>query len=407
MSLLAEQFRAIAAKSKDISMSGEAKSDVGYPTGFLNFDFMNGYIATSINNISQEAEEYYITGITDGSLNMIIGRSGCGKSTFCAQVAANIVRKFKTSCIFEDSTEGCGMTWQRREQFSGWHGEELHERYVVRNTGITIENLYQRIKMIKDIKLGNPEAYEYDTGKFDDRGNPIRLFEPTVYIIDSLAMLMPEDMMEEDEMSGSMATTAGAKKVTQMIRGIIPMLKVANIIVLIVNHILDDVSLRPKKPSVAYLKLGETLPKGKTVLYACNNVIRLDDAVKLKEDEKFKIPGSIVTVSLVKSRSARANTSTPLLFNQNSGFDPILSLFLFLQETNRINGAGVGMFFDDRSDMKFSMGNFKDKVINNPDFAKLFTEVAYDELKKIPKKPEENKTSTDRTIVDNILNGIV
>lgn len=407
MSLLAEQFRALAAKSKDVNMIAEAKADVGYSTGFLNFDFINGYIATSYDATTGDNSDYFVTGLTDGSLNMIIGRSGCGKSTFCAQVAANIVRKFKTACIFEDSTEGCGMTWQRREQFSGWHNKELHDRYIVRNTGITIENIYSRINMLKNIKLENREAYEYDTGKLDNFGNPIRLLEPTVYIIDSLAMLMPGDMMEEDEMSGSMATTAGAKKVTQMIRGIIPMLKMANIIVLIVNHILDDVSLRPKKPSVAYLKQGETLPKGKTVLYACNNVIRLDDSTKLKEDEKFKIAGSIVSASLVKSRSARANTATPLLFSQDTGFDPILSLFLFLQEKGRINGSGVGMFLDDRNDMKFSMGTFKNKALTNPEFSKLFMDIAHDELSKIPRRPSEINNSSDRDAIDALIGGIM
>ena len=47
MTLLSDMFRQEVSKSKDMSMSVEATTDVGYPTGFANFDFMNGYIQTA------------------------------------------------------------------------------------------------------------------------------------------------------------------------------------------------------------------------------------------------------------------------------------------------------------------------------------------------------------------------
>ena len=406
MTLLSDMFRQEVSKSKDMSMSVEATTDVGYPTGFANFDFMNGYIQTVNNESKNIHEEYYSLGIANGSFVMVIGRSGCGKSTFCEQIAANIIRPFKSSCIFEDSTESLSATWQRREMLTGYYGDELKQRYIIRDKGITAENFYERIKMIHDMKLANRDDFIYDTGKLDSFGNPIMMFEPTVYILDSVALLMPKNVLEQDELGGTMSTTAGAKVVTQVFRGIIQMLKAANIILIAVNHILDDVSItgRPKKPSLAYLKVGETLPKGKTIIYLANTIIRLDDVTKLKGDEKYKVWGSLVEATLVKSRSARSNQKTTLLFNHDTGFDPILSSLIFMQNTDRIHGAGIGLYLDDHKDMKFSMGNFKEKMQNNEEFFNTFTAAYIEELKKIPEANVNPTTIANNKINEKVMN---
>lgn len=403
MSLLADQFRDLVSKDKDLRMSSEATCEIGYPTGFLNFDFMNGAIVHSENQKLGINEDYYSIGIADGSMNTIIGRSGCGKTTFCVQTACNIIRPFKTACVFEDSIE-TGLTWPRRALLARFPEEELKGRYIARNTGVNAENFYKRIKAIHDLKLANKDQYMYDTHRLDTFGNPIILLEPTVYILDSIAMLMPGDMTDSDELAAGMSVTAGAKTVTQLMRAIIPMLKAANIILLVVNHILQDVSINPmqrKKADVAYLKQGETLPKGKTVIYLSNSIIRLDDVTKLKGDEKFKVNGSLVDVSLVKSRNSRANQTTTLVFNQETGYDPELSLLVFLNNSGRIHGAGIGLYFDDATNMKFSMGNFKTKLKENKDFYDWFMRVAMDELKKLPARPDmEDIACQTRTTMD-------
>ena len=125
----------------------------------------------------------------------------------------------------------------------------------------------------------------------------------------------------------------------------------------------------------------------------------------MKSDEKFKIAGSIVNVKLCKSRSAIANRVTPLLFSQVQGFIPELSLFLFLQEQGRVHGAGLGMYFDDNKDFKFSYGNFLDKITNNKEYYKIFLDIAMDELKKLPTEPfieKENTLNTASDIYNNI-----
>jgi len=260
MSLL-DRYRDVISKHKDVRMKQEADADIQYPTGFPTFDFINGTKVTA-KTPNGDPFQYYSVGIVDGSLCMFIGRSGCGKTTFAIQVASNIASKFPTSCIFHDDIEG-GSTTIRRATLTGWSDEMLQEKYRVRNSGITAENFYETIAAIKDLKLANYGEYEYDTGVYDTYGNRIHKLEPTLYILDSIAMLMPEKFAEEEELSGQMSATASAKTNTSMFKRIIPMLKSANIILIMINHITQAISMSifPQKSQVSYLKPEESLSK--------------------------------------------------------------------------------------------------------------------------------------------------
>lgn len=401
MSILVEQFRKSVAKLKDYRMKVETEFPVAYSTGFLNFDFTNGTLVHAKNPNTQQHYKYYSVGITDGSMVMVIGRSASGKTTWAIQSAANIIRPFKTSAIFHDDVEG-GINETRKLKLSGFTENELQDRYVSRNTGITAENFYERVKMIHDMKLENREAYEYDTGIFDNNGNRIFKLEPTVYILDSLAMLMPEKFVTEDDLSGQMSATATAKTNAMIFKRVIPMLKAANIILFIVNHINQKVDINPMqrtKAQVSYLKQGETLPGGNAPIYLSNTIIRFDDSTKLKETEGFGFSGSLVDLTLVKSRTNKAGKSATLVFDQENGFDPDLSLLLLLKEAKRINGAGAYLYIDDHTEYKFSQKKFKEKLNTEPEFRNIFINVVLDVLKSsidkdIEEIVEERETRT-------------
>ena len=379
--ILSQQFRNAVAKHKDYRMKDESTASVSYSTGFLNFDFMNG---TVIHVKSEERNfKYYSVGIQDGCLVMLIGRSGCGKTTWAVQTAANMVRDFPNACIYHDDIEG-GLTEYRKELLTGFHGEELERKYIGRNTGITAENFYERLRIIHDLKLENRADYEYDTGLFDSNGDRIFKLEPTVYILDSLALLMPAQYTEEEALSGSMSATAAAKVNSMSFKRIIPMLKSANIILLVINHINKKIEINPMmhtKTQVSYLKQDETLPGGNTVIYLTNLLLKFDDNSKFKKDEAFGISGNLVDITLVKSRNNRAGKSCTLVFDQNKGFDPELSLFVMLKNAKRVNGAGAYLYIGDKSDIKFSQKNFKEKLRESPELREVFISEVMEMLK--------------------------
>lgn len=406
--ILSQQFRSVASKHKDFRMKDESSAGVGYSTGFLNFDFMNGTVVHVRS--PQRNHDYYSVGIQDGCLVMLIGRSGCGKTTWAVQAASNIIRPFANACIFHDDIEG-GLTEYRKELLSGFHGEELKRRYISRNTGITAENFYERVKMVHDLKLNNREDYEYDTGFFDTHGERMFKLEPTVYILDSVALLMPEKYTDEEELSGSMSSTAAAKTNSMSFKRIVPMLKAANIILLMINHINKAISINPmmkQKAQVSYLKQDESLPGGNTIVYLTNLLLRFDDNSKFKEDEAFGIPGNLVDITLVKSRNNRAGKSCTLVFDQNKGFDPELSLFVMLKNEKRINGAGAYLYIGEHSEYKFSQKAFKQKLREIPELRQIFIQEVMDVLKTdLDKYDNQGETeSFDYTLGSDIMSQI-
>lgn len=402
MGLLATRFRAAMAKTKDPRME-EAIADVTYPTGFLPFDFLNGYKV----HVNGNGMDYWYNsvGIVDGSSQMIIGRSGCGKTTAALQMAANIVRKFPGASIFYDDIEG-GSNDARRELLTNFHNDELKERIIYRNTAVSAENFYKRIISIYDEKLNNKADYEYDTGLCDSRGNHIFKLVPTIYILDSLALLTPEKLTEEEELSGQMAVTGTAKTNTSVFKRIVPKLKAANIILFTINHINDKVEINPfshSKAQIGYLKQGETLPGGKAALYLSNNMIRVDDGAKLKANDGIGVEGKIVDFEIIKSRTNMAGRSVPMVFTEY-GFDDIWSLYMFLKSSGGII-TGSTCYLRGHEDMKFRQKEFKDKLFSDTEFAKAFSEIAYEDLEKLLAVPvtDDGLSTAHQNVIDSIL----
>lgn len=406
---LHEKFREKVSKLKVSGVANVAEFDVLYPTGFLALDYLNGTV------VHVESEErnftYNAVGIVDGSANTFIGRSSSGKSTLAIQIAGKIVKPFiknkMDSGIYIDDIEG-SLPQVRKEFLLGLSQEEITDYVEIRNSGITTENLYQRIQAIHDIKVENRKDYEYDSGLFDTYGNRIFKLVPTVYIIDSLPMLLPEEVAEKDELSGSMTASSIAKSNTQLLKKVAQFCKEANIILFTINHILDEIQMGfiPKAAQISGLKQGERLPGGKAAIYLANNMFRTDDSLTLKADKDFGIDGSVVTLTLIKSRTNATKRSVPLIFNKTEGyFDNILSLFMLLKNEGRIKGAGVGSYLEGCPDVKFSQKNFKQQLENHKELRDAFSQECYNVLCTFL-SDTRNRHSEDDSLEDDIFNQI-
>lgn len=407
-SFLIDQFRSMLSKCKDIRQSKESTCGVAYPTGSINFDFKNGSVIYVKDQNSGNSFKYYSLGVSDGSLTTVIGRSGCGKTTWVLQSAANIVRNFPNSFIVHEDIEG-GITEPRKQKLMKFSHEEFKTKYISRDTGITNENFYQRIKMLHDLKMANYEEWEYDTGCYDHFGNKIFKLQPTVVILDSIAMLMPEKYANEEEMSGQMAATSAAKANSALVKRIIPMLKSANIILFAINHVLKSVDINPyqrSKASIAYLKQGEYTPGGKEFEYLANLFIRFDDS-KLKP-ETYDIDGSLVDIEFIKSRNSKAGKSCTMVFNQDDGFDNDLSTFILLKDSGMIKGAGAYQYIDGHPEFKFTQKKFKSLLATEPEFGSIVSECAFKVLsERLEAENKEVDTSSVNAIDNYIYNRVM
>jgi len=375
MTMLATVFREQAKKTKDISQINEMNYSVSYATGFPPLDFANGYVQEVNNNLRLEV------GISDGSINMIISDSGLGKTTICTQIACNIVKNFKTSTIFYEQAE-VGTNIQRIKNLSGFRSdEEFRNRFVIRDSGITIESIYERVRMVHDIKVENPDDYLYDTGMVDMGGNEIYKFEPTIFVVDSVKMVMSQKNTES-ELTNNMTGATNAKANSEYYTKMVPLCREANIIMFLINHITVDVNtgFMLKKPEFPYLKVNEHLSGGKSLAYIQNNIFRLDIKSKLKDDEGFGITGSIINIDIVKSRTNKTSRARcALVFNQEIGYDADLSLMLMLKEEKILEGAGAYLRLPN-SEKKFSQKAFKSLLYSDPEFRAEFYKVCFDYL---------------------------
>lgn len=403
---LMSRFREKMAKSKD-GAGKEAVFDVMYSTGFLTLDHLNGTMIHVKGNGIETS--YKSIGIMDGSSNTFIGRSGCGKSTLVIQLIGNLLRNNPDSVAYIDDIEG-SLPISRKEFLLGLPEEELRERVHMRNTDITTENVYTQIRTIYDDKINNRAEFEYDTGLYDIYGNRIFKLVPTFYFIDSFAMLMPNDISEDDEMDNGMGATSTAKKNTQLIKKISQLLKGANIILFTINHILDDIQMGflPKPVQIAGLKQGERIPGGKAAIYLANNMFRLDEKSQLKDTEGYGIAGTVIDITAVKSRTNATRRSIPLIFDKTvGGFDNILSIYHFLKLEGAIGGAGRSMYLNNAPDIKFSQKEFKNILFSNPDLQKAFAEISREYMDKMLSDTKNQEASNVMEMnINNLILGV-
>ena len=375
MGLLSMAFREQAKKTKDIAQISEMNYNVSYPTGFLNLDFANGYIQ-EVNG-----ERRFELGISDGSMNMLIADSGVGKTTLATQIACNIIKQFDNAVCFYEQAE-VGTNIQRIKNLTGFNdNEEFSNRFIIRDSGITIQSLFKRVKQVYDIKISHASEYTYDTGLKDMKGQNVVKYIPTVFIIDSVKMVMTDANMERDE-STNMDGATNAKANSEYYTRMVPLCRQANIIMILINHISTFINTGygHRKPELAYLKENEHISGGKSLTYFQNNIFKLDIREKLERNKTFDIVGSIVNIDIIKSRSnTTSKARCTLVFDQMIGYDPDLSLFMLLKDNNLLEGSGAYLKIPG-CDIKFSAKQFKELLYSNAEFYNCFVKVCYDFL---------------------------
>lgn len=356
MGLLTKKYRE-TRKKDDVA---EAKTGFAFKTGLDILDYKNGKLVKPRGHAP-----YYSVGLEEGSYIMVVGRSGSGKTGLAIQMACNIVRPYPNGAIYLDDVEAA-TSLTRVKQISGWTDDELEDKFVHRNVGITSEKFYKNINEVYKLKMEMKDELTVVTDKLDDKGNPIEVLEPTVYILDSLAVLSTDAISEEEELSGQMSQTAVARANAAIFRRILPKLKEANIILIVINHINAKVNINPAMPTKAqinYLKQDESIPGGNTPLYLANNIFRVDTGTKLTADKEYGIDGFMTKITIVKSRSNRAGQEIELVYNQNKGYDNIYSNLTLMKQAKRIGGAGRSFYIQGCDSVKFAQKTFKEKLM--------------------------------------------
>lgn len=365
MGLLSKKYRETRGKN-DVP---EARTAYAFKTGIDILDYKNGKLVTV-----KGGKPYLSVGVDEGTYIMIVGRSGGGKTALALQMGASIVGPYENGEIYHDDIESATDS-TRVKSLTGWSDDQMEEKYIHRNVGVTAEAFYENIRRIYNLKLDMKEQLTVQTDKLDSKGNPIEILEPTVYILDSLAVLVPEKFSEEDELSGSMSQTAVAKANSQIFQRIVPLLKKANIILIVVNHVNQKIDINPMaktKAQINYMKQDESIPGGNKPIYLANNIFKVDPGSKLTDDKEYGINGFVNQITIIKSRSNRAGQTMDVIYDQNRGYDNVYTNFHFLKSEKLVNGAGRSFHVEGAPDVKFSQKEFRTKLKASKELRRAF-----------------------------------
>lgn len=302
---------------------------------------------------------------------MCIGKSGTGKSTLAMQMAYNIASRYDNGLVYIYDFEQ-NNTKDRFRGVTGASEEWFGGHCLILRDGISTEAVLRTLSKIKEFKLKNEKdlLVPNENGIKDENGEIVKVLPPSVVIIDSLAMMMPEGLLAEEEVGGSMAATAVAKTNTAFFKRAIQLCNRANIILIMVNHITQQIAIGVTPPSaqVNYLKQDEAISGGKAAMYITDTLIKLTAGSKLETDKLWGIKGFECKVEICKSRHAPAGRSVNMIYDQVNGFRNDLSMLDYIKASGALKGNGMAYYIDGYDTTKFKLSNFKEKFDTIPEF---------------------------------------
>ena len=342
-------------------------SVISYKTGFPVLDYYLGYRVNVFDNDNTLIDSYPSIGITAGSYIEFIGKPSTSKTTTAVQIASNIVRDFDNGIVVHFDLEQA-MNYTRIQALSKFSMSEMaNGKYILRQEKTTLEDMKKTIMDIYVEKTSNPDMYKYDTGKLNEFGEKIELYEPTVIILDSIATItMSLNTSDKKELAKleEIGTQTDRMRLTgeigRFFNEIMPYIRTANITLIAINQIKTNPNMGiVKSPSeILYLKQDEALPGGKTPQFLAHILIKFVAVGGEKytyEDDGFD--GFGVRLEIIKARTNQAGQVVPLIYDKVRGIDSLRSSVNYAKEIGILGGNRNGYYLGDDKDNKFTLKN--------------------------------------------------
>ena len=381
--LLVEALRANeAAKGKKSDDYFDCNASViSYSTGFPVLDYYLGYKVNVCDEDGNYVSSYPSLGITAGSYVLFVGKPSTSKTATAVKIAANIVRPFDNGFVMHFDLEQA-MNYSRIQALTRLPMNDMRDgKYILRQEKTTLEDMKATIMRLYREKISNPDTYMYDTGKLNEFGEEIRLFEPTVVILDSIATITMAleggdaktlDKLEEVSTQTDRMRLTG--EIGRFFSELLPYLREANITLIAINQIKTNPNMGiVKSPAeVLYLKQDEALPGGRGPVFLAHILIKFVAVGSEKyDDEEAGFSGFEVRLEIIKSRVSAAGKYVHLIYDKNSGVDMVRSTVDYAKEMGLIGGNKNGYYFLSDKDEKFTLKNMPLDFKNNPKLFKI------------------------------------
>ena len=267
--LMAKNFliNALRENNPKSTMFNCDASVISYKTGFPILDYYLGYKVNVYDDNDQVVEQYPCIGISAGCFVTAIGKPSTGKTTMMVQIASNIVRDFDNGTVIHYDLEKA-LNYSRIQVLSRFKMKDMSEKYILKQEKTSIQDIKSAIMQIYKEKTSHPEIYKYDTGKKNEFGENIWIYEPTCVIIDSIPMLSTH-INENDKKEAAKLEEISSQTDRMRLTGEIgrfyselqQYIREANIIVFSINQIKTNPNMGiVKSPSeILYLSQDEAL----------------------------------------------------------------------------------------------------------------------------------------------------
>ena len=260
---------------------------------------------------------------------------------------------------------------------------------MIRGGRVGLDVIQEMIAKIYFEKMRQKGKLLFDADYYDEFKQPIKVFQPTVIIIDSLATVLSEtfnpesskDASDAEKMRSNTDGARDAKTLRGFLKDILPLCKEANILIYGINHINQNMGMNsflPVAKQQNFLKQDESIPGGRSLIYSAQNIIKLvaRTSDSFSEDtDGFN--GYVVMIEPVKSSSNQSGNNSKgisfeLVFSQKTGFDSLRSLILYGRDEGIILGNKPKMKFKDDDSFTFNWKNLYTEVQNHPIYENVF-----------------------------------
>lgn len=314
-------------------------------------------------------------------------------TTLASQMAANIIMRYGGNVIHFDCENRFDMsrceiiTKLPSRYFRSIDG--LPEPYMIRGGRVGLDVIQEMIAKIYFEKMRQKDKLMFNADYYDEFKQPIRVFQPTVIIIDSLATVLSEtfnpestkDASDAEKMRSNTDGARDAKTLRGFLKDILPLCKEANILIYGINHINQNMGMNsflPVAKQQNFLKQDESIPGGRSLIYSAQNIVKLvaRTSDSFSEDTDG-FSGYIVMIEPVKSSSNQSGNNSKgisfeLVFSQKTGFDSLRSLILYGRDNGLILGNKPKLKFKDDDSFTFNWKNLYTEIKEHPIYENVF-----------------------------------
>lgn len=345
---------------------------VNYSTGLLPLDYANGFWMTQVDPKTGEMHRLAIPGILGGKLVLLFGTTGSGKTTLAIQMGYRIIKEFDDGIM---ELVDCEQTALKERICAITNQDQNDPRIILNEDYTSIEEVLEIIYQLCDAKEAGGKDYQYEIPGRTYNMEPIRVYVPSVIIIDSLRQFNPKNK-DIVTLGTNMDNAREAQAIARFLDNIINRINKYNVTVIYTNHIQPKIESNPYAMPPRGLMLQpqtETLPRGTRPLFLAHTAIKAS-AIKsnmyTKEDYGFE--GMMVVLQLAKSKTNFVGATINVAFRADKGFDPVFTMFEFAKQCGLIQGKNPNMYLEGMETMKFSRKNFVKKMTEDPEFNRAF-----------------------------------